>query len=150
VGFTGTALADVRIAFGQVKTSKDPTYPPSVIDAGDKSLIRQGLQLRDDQNIKTTLVNYLAYRATLAVVWKPKFQAAAKRYFESGTLDIVIFGVLVRDVLPKDSDLRGAAKHLANGCPASTRIELYGLYLPTGCIPAPPPKPPKTQKRRTQ
>lgn len=166
VGFSGTSLDDVRLAFGQVKTSKDPTYPPSVVDAGETSLIRQGLQLRDDENIKKTLVDYLAYRATHAVVWAPKFRAAAKRYFESGTLEIAIFGVLVRDVPADARDLSLAARKLADGCHASTRIELFSLYLPTDCIPAPPPKTlklkstktaeakkpkaPKPQKRRTE
>ena len=112
VGFTGTTTSDVRIAFGQVKTSKDDDSPPSVINAGDKSLIKQALQLRDDQNIKTTLVNYLAYRATLSVSWAPKFRAAAARYFHSGFMEIAIFGVLVRDVPPNDADLKNAASHL--------------------------------------
>lgn len=146
VGFIGAAPNDFRLAFGQVKTSYDPTYPPSVIDAGDKSLIRQGLELRDDENIKATLFTYLATRAVSNPTWTPKFRAAAVRYLNSGRLEYVIFGVLVRDVDNDPRDLRRAATKLAEDCPALTKIELYGIYLPNNSIPRDPNKEPKTPK----
>lgn len=146
VGFAGTAPDNYRLAFGQVKTSYDATYPPSVVDAGDKSLIRQGLDLRDDSNIKTTLINYLAIRAAMPAAWTSKFRAAAVRYFNSGSLEFVIFGVLVRDVDRDPRDLRRAATKLAEDCPALTKIELYGIYLPNNSIPRDPNKEPKAAK----
>jgi hypothetical protein len=137
LGFTGE-VDQARFAFGQVKTSKETQTPPQVVNRGDKCLIKQAIQLRDDAKIKKTVVDYLAYRARTGPVWAPKFRAAACRYFNSGTMEIALFGVLVRDVPPAHLDLHGAAANLAEGCHSSTRIELCGLYLPEGSIPAGP------------
>jgi hypothetical protein len=62
VGFTGTD-GEPRFAFGQVKTSKEAKHPPQVVNQGDKSLINQAFQLRDDINIRKTQVKYLLLRA---------------------------------------------------------------------------------------
>lgn len=135
VGFTGETNEEARFAFGQVKTSKELRNPPKVVNCGDKSLINQLLQLRDDIKIKKTVVDYLAYRANAGAEWGTTFRAAASRYFNSGTMEVAIFGVLVRDVEPAAADLAIAATSLCSGCSSSTRVEFCGLYLPAGSIP---------------
>jgi hypothetical protein len=146
VGFTGAAPDDYRLAFGQVKTSYDSAVPPSVVKSGDKNLVKQGLELRDDEKIKATLFKYLTTRAVSNPTWAPKFKAAAVRYLNSGMLEYVIFGVIVRDVDHNAHDLHGAATKLAENCPALTRIELYGIYLPNNSIPRDTTTKPKAPK----
>jgi hypothetical protein len=148
VGFTGESVDQARFAFGQVKTSKESRTPPQVVNQGEKCLINQALQLRDDARIKKTVVDYLAYRAQTGASWALKFRAAATRYFNSGTMEVALFGVLVRDVRPVHTDLNGAAARLAADCHPSTRIEFCGLYLPEGSIPAGPQHALRPQRRR--
>lgn len=138
VGFAGAAADDVRIAFGQVKTSKELRHPPQIVTRGATSLISQLRQLRDDANIKSVLVNYMGFRACSEVPWRAKFQSAAKRYFESGSLEIAIFGMLVRDTQPDAADLSTAAIALERDGNAAIRIEIYCLNLPLGSIPEGP------------
>lgn len=149
VGFIGTE-DDSRFAFGQVKTSKEDLYPPQVINRGDKSLINQSLQLRDDINIKKTLVSYLLHRATLNNGLFEQAKTAARKWLQSGFMDIAIFGVLIRDVAHSPRDLAGAATKLCHGCDSNTRIEFYALYLPAGSIPEGPQHRPRTRRRRQQ
>jgi hypothetical protein len=138
LGFVGKVEADTRFAFGQVKTSKEVKRPPQVMNNGPKNLVNQILQLRDDALIKKTVVGYLGARATSASAWLGKFQAAARRYFNSGALEIAIFGVLIRDVPPDAADLAGPAASVGVGCTTATRVELVALYLPAGAIPEGP------------
>lgn len=138
IGFTGDTVENVRFAFGQVKTSKEQRNPPQVVHQGPKSLISQLRQVRDDRQIKITIVNYLTYRAQAGVQWLDKFRKAASRYFNSGMTDVVIFGVLVRDVEPVSNDLAEAARRLRDDCPPLSSVEFCGLYLPLGVIPAGP------------
>ena len=147
VGFAGDADSDARFAFGQVKTSKESKIPPQVVTNGDKSLINQLLQLRDDKQIKKSVVNYLAYRSQLSAPWNGKFRVAASKYLNSGTMDVLIFGVLVRDVDPVPGDLAAAAVKLSNGCHPSTQIEFCGLYLPKDSIPQGPQHGPRQLRR---
>lgn len=46
-------------------------------------------------------------------------------------MDIVIFGILVRDVTSDPSDILRCVSSLADSCPVSTNIILYTLYLPS-------------------
>lgn len=149
VGFTDDPSGDVRFAFGQVKTSKEDKYPPQVIYNGDKSLINQMLQLRDDKAIKKTIIEYLAYRSN-GSSWSNKFRKAAVRYFNSGMTEISLFGVLIRDVEPRDADLKRAATALREECHASTSIEFCGLYLPLGSIPEGPSHRARSQNRASK
>lgn len=146
VGFTGTDVSDSKLAFGQVKTSKESQTPPQVVNRGEKCLISQALQLRDNYEIKKTLLEYLAYRAQTGVSWTARFRVAAQKCLNSGFSEIAVFGVLVRDVAPDARDLAGAASALRTGCNALTRIELFGLYLPVGCIPSGPQHGPRQRR----
>jgi len=137
VGFSGDNQ-DVRFVFGQVKTSKEAQSPPQVVHKGDKCLINQVLQLHDDRNIKKTLVNYLIIRAMRDNTILDRAKIATVRWLESSFMDIVIFGILVRDVAHSRDDLMIASRTLCRSCHSLTRIEFWALYLPTGSIPEGP------------
>ena len=134
IGLVGEQPEDTSFAFGQVKTTKEPRVPPQVVTNGEKSLIGQSTQLRDDHEVKKLLVDYLAHRH-LGTDWSHKFRMAAVKFFDSGLMEIAIFGVLVRDRPPTQADLAIAATRLASGCDEKTRIEFCGLYLPEDSIP---------------
>lgn len=121
-----------RFAFGEVKTSSDENYPPNVM-YGRTGLKNQLEGLRDSYTTKQSLVLYLGHHAINAS-WRHMFESATKRYLSSEYTDIAIFGVLIRDVEPNESDLSYRATSLANGCPDLTSIALYALYLSENAI----------------
>lgn len=130
VGFRGTGEA-TRLAFGEVKTSEQQEWPPSVMH-GRHGLAKQLEDLRDNKGLKNWLFRYLGSRAKDAP-WEARFKAAGRRFLSDAD-DVVLFGVLVRDVVPKDEDLTGRAAALATGQPQTTSIELHALYLAAGSI----------------
>lgn len=130
-GFQPVADAELpyRFVFGEVKTSEENKVPPSVMTG----LGNQLFGLRDNRQVKDALFRYLGHHASRAI-WAPMFKSAAKRYLQSNTTDVAVYGVLVRDLAPSASDISGRAKALATNCPAQTDIEIYALYLPLNVI----------------
>lgn len=126
VGFGSDDSGDC-LAFGEVKTSSDPSYPPGAM-YGRTGLKRQLEDLRDSQAVRDDLLKYLGHRAGLAP-WRARFERAAGRYLQN-TSDVQIYGFLVRDVEPHRDDLRARVSGLALGSGKGTRIELLALYLP--------------------
>ncbi len=120
-----------RFAFGEVKTSSDPQYPPSLM-YGRHGLKQQLEDLRDRRDIRDGLVRYLGHRAINAS-WRDSYQTACSHYLHD-TCDVRVFGVLVRDVAPHEDDLRARVCRLAPGCPAAMMIELTAIYLPKDSI----------------
>ena len=121
----------LRFAFGEVKTSQEAVWPPSVM-TGRHGLHKQIEGLRDQKQVKDALVLYLSHRAVHAP-WKIAFQAAFVAYM-TDPADVALFGFLVRDVSPDHRDLSGRCATLAKNCPKATSIELFALYLPAGII----------------
>lgn len=119
------------LVFGEVKTSSDKQYPPSLM-YGDGGLKQQLEDLLHSSAIRDTLFTYLAHRATNAE-WQPLFQSAAQRYLKNKE-DIHIYGILIRDVSPNVMDLQARVLSLARVCNNRTRVELLALYLPSGRI----------------
>lgn len=128
VGF-GTDERGSCLAFGEVKTSSEAKYPPGTM-YGRTGLKQQMEDLRDSKAIQDTLLKYLGHRAALAP-WKRSFEAASSRYLKNSS-DVLLYGVLIRDVPPDIDDLRVRVDNLAKDCPHGTRLELLALYLPTG------------------
>ncbi len=115
------------LAFGEVKTSSEHRYPPGAM-YGRTGMKRQLEDLRDNENIRDDLVKYLSHRAGTAH-WQARFKRAARRYLHN-TSDVQLYGFLVRDVKPHQSDLRARVDALGTRCPDTTHIELLALYLP--------------------
>lgn len=120
-----------RFVFGEVKTSREAEYPPSVV-YGRTGLKQQLEDLRDKVDIRDGLVKYLGHRAKNAL-WEDRFKAATKRFLNNKS-DVRLFGVLVRDVEPHEDDVRIRVEKLGKDCPKGTQIELLALYLPSGAI----------------
>lgn len=125
--FTDEEPNQHRFAFGEVKTSSEERWPPQVVN-GRHGLVKQLESLRDSLKVKDHLMLYLGHRAP-GSDWQHKYEEATSRYLHNPQ-DVSLFGVLVRDVEPKDGDLRDRAATLADGCPDTTSIELTAIYLP--------------------
>ena len=119
------------LAFGETKTSAEANYPPRVMYGSD-GLERQLEDLRDNERMRSDLFRYLSFRSQGAS-WSSYFEAAGKRYLKNSS-DVMLFGMLVRDVPPSGDDLRVRVHNLSKECPKGTRIELIAIYLPDGCI----------------
>ncbi|MCY4657781.1 MAG: hypothetical protein OXC80_13330 [Gammaproteobacteria bacterium] len=125
----GLAFSDKEdcFVFGEVKTSSESRYPPSVM-YGRTGFKRQLEQLRDDHSKRLRLIRYLYHRAK-DESWYPRFTNAARRYMTNKS-DVQIYGFLVRDVVPNSADLRARVQNLGSSCPKGMRIELFAMYLP--------------------
>lgn len=122
----------VRFAFGEVKTSYEDKYPPSVL-YGRHSLTEQIEALRDDEDLRAHLIAYLFNHGHTSA-WLATFLAAWESYNDDKNRELSLFGVLVRDVAAHEDDLRTRTDALAKGCPTHVTIALDALYLPLGAI----------------
>ena len=126
VGFqhSDEQTAFCRFAFGEVKTSGQEQWPPSVW-SGRHGLLNQIEQLRDSREVKDDLLFYLGHHAP-ATPWEVHYKTAASRYL-TDPADISLFGVLIRDVEHKAKDLASRAGILSANCPSATSIELRAV-----------------------
>lgn len=120
-----------RFVFGEVKTSSHTSYPPGAV-YGRHGLKQQMEDLRNRREIRDGLVRYLGHRASGAA-WRERYQAAAAVYLND-TCEVRLFGVLVRDVPPREDDLRVLVNTLTEACPDAMTIGLIAIYLPAGSI----------------
>ena len=130
VGFKG-AETEVRFAFGEVKTSSEKKYPPGAMH-GETGLKQQLEDLRDKSELRNDLVKYLGHRAINAS-WKRTFVQAASKYLKNSA-DVIVFGVMVRDVTPNQEDIKTRVSKLGSDCPQNMVMELLAIYLPEGSI----------------
>lgn len=122
----------VRFAFGEIKTSSQKQYPPGVMH-GANGLPSQLMRIRDRKTIRDQLVQYLVPRVQGSDALWGKFKKALKRYHRASD-DVHLFGVLVRDAVPKKKDLQGAVTKLQQDRSSKTSIELLAIYVPPGAI----------------
>jgi hypothetical protein len=127
--------SDDMFAFGEVKTSTEEKWPPSLI-YGRHGLKQQLEDLRDSTEHKDALVRYLGLHSVNAP-WVDQFRRAFRNFQVSKT-NVAIFGVLIRDVVPSSDDLSARANALSKGAPVDSKIELIAIYLPLGAIPTLP------------
>lgn len=132
VGFVGPPGQE-RFAFGEVKSSSEDKAPPNVA-YGKHGLVAQLEHLRDDGELRRTLMAYLAFRAQNAD-WKDEFKQAMKRY-ANDERDFALFGFLVRDTSPDSADLASRALALSNTELQPVTIELRAKYLPEAALEA--------------
>lgn len=119
----------MRLLFGEVKTSSDTNNPPGVL-SGRTGMIHQLDTLATSLAVQGALIRWLAARCKGTVHWAT-FQAAISRYLESRGRDVVLVGVLLRDVTPHQDDLRtrGTAFENAKGEPPQVRLDAW--YAPS-------------------
>lgn len=124
---------NVCFLFGEIKTSSQKVYPPSVM-YGDTGLKKQLEDLCEDKKITDALVRYLAYRLKNTDMWED-YRKALTQYLGTSGNGVHIVGVLVRDVTPYEDDLSARAKKLQKYVLNGRSVELLGIYLPVHSIP---------------
>lgn len=128
VGFQEITGNGIRFAFGEVKTSEEKKYPPSLI----KSLKSQLKDLYTNTNTRDNLVKYLMHRATNSP-WLLQFINSFNSYVKNNS-DVSLFGFIVRDVAPDEKDLLSLTNSLSEISSPQPSLELIALYLPDGSI----------------
>jgi hypothetical protein len=118
---------DVSLLFGEVKTSSDKNQPPGVM-VGRSGLAHQVDTLASSPRVQASLLRWLYARCNNTPYW-PRFEAACARYLRSGGKDVVLIGVLLRDTIPHEDDLRTRGEALAvMPKPPNTRLDAW--YTP--------------------
>jgi len=117
-----------RLALGEVKSSSDETSPPQVM-YGRSGMTHQIDELATNLSKIFQLIKWLVIRVK-NTTYENAFNEACERYLNSGRSDLALFGVLVRDQEPRESDLESRARTLANSLQDPTHCRLIALYLP--------------------
>ncbi|HFD86247.1 MAG TPA: hypothetical protein ENJ35_01055 [Gammaproteobacteria bacterium] len=117
-----------RLALGEVKCSSEAKSPPQVMN-GRSGMTHQLDRLSQDLGTICQLLKWLLPRVK-GTENETAFDEACTRYFNSQCRDLVLFGVLVRDQAPRESDLKARGHQLASHLEAPTRCCLIALYLP--------------------
>ena len=120
---------ETLFVFGEVKTSTEESSPPGLL-TGRSGMKKQIRDLIKDNEIKDNLVKFLGHK----VVDLPEdhaflndYKNALMSYMKN---KVHLYGVLVRDVECKDTDLRARYKEYKDNLHESTVLDFLGLYIP--------------------
>lgn len=118
----------VLLLLGEIKTSSDVETPPNVM-YGESGMNWQLHEAARRLDIQHYLIRWLYFRCT-TVLHKWLYEKAIERYIKSLGKELLIVGVLIRDTVPNERDLKSRARALAKTHPTPTRIEFIAWYLP--------------------
>ena len=127
VGFIDTG-EEVRLVFGEVKTSSSAKTPPNVM-GGKHGMVSQIENLILDERLARSLISWLLARCK-GTEYEALFNRAVNLFFASGNKVATFFGVLVRDTSPAEEDLRKGGTHLAGIVQIPAICHLIAIYLP--------------------
>lgn len=126
VGFLGEG-DETTFLFGEVKTSSNAETPPGVMK-GRSGLAHQIDTLATAKSHHFTLMKWLRARCTTDELFA-RFRTATQRYLNSEGKDFAIIGVLLRDTVAHQDDLRTRGQTFGAG-PIQPRIRLDAWYTP--------------------
>lgn len=133
VGFIDIDEDTTIFLFGEVKTSGDENSPPQVM-YGRSGMIDQLRKIRNDTYIRKSLIRWLGFKVknlTDDDPFKKDYGRALKVYLqEVAEHKYFLFGILIRDTKPKDTDLKSGYKSLKSDLSNGVRLKLVALYLP--------------------
>lgn len=119
-----TRNGSVHFVFGEIKTSSEKEYPPSVVTNPNSGLIPQLKRLAYGDIIEP--IKWLLHKAD-GQEWASDFCAALESW-ASNNESILVIGALIRDTAPTEKDLRRALDEIGNSCRVGVR--LLAFYLP--------------------
>ncbi|MFA7559515.1 MAG: hypothetical protein WCY61_02180 [Sphaerochaeta sp.] len=118
-----------RLAFGEVKSSSELRYPPQVMSGRKGHMGDQIGGLVTDPRVVEPLLYWLISRIK-ENPYKDKFKLAIASYFNSTKKTVSIFGMLVRDTVANENDLKKLGEELRENLSSPMICELIALYLP--------------------
>ena len=118
----------VVLLFGEVKTSSDVRNPPGVMNGGS-GMAWQLEQSANRLDIQHALLRWLQARCQRSP-YRELYQSAVKRFLSSEGKDVLLVGVLIRDTMPNEFDLKARGNALSAQFNDPTQIELLALYVP--------------------
>ena len=119
---------DTKLVFGEVKTSRQQKKPPRVM-YGSGGLIQQIIRLADDRSLKVYLCAWLL-RKCKTTKYENTIKLACGTYLNPKFGSFSLYGVLVRDTVPDQADLKSGGEKLAAQLQAPADCHLVALYLP--------------------
>lgn len=117
-----------RLVLGEVKTSSEEKYPPSVM-SGRSGLVHQIDKLAQNLSTIYQLLKWLQPRCK-GNKYEEAFNKSVALYLNSGNKAVSLFGVLIRDTKPNKFDLEARGKALGTTVLQPTSIDLIAVYLP--------------------
>lgn len=127
VGFTEID-GDTVFAFGEVKTSYQERFPPNVL-SGRTGMIKQLEDLKSLENKRDELVRWITFKSKdIRGELHVKYKEALTTYIYKNKERIKLIGVLVRDTIPNENDLKNRAKTLGEDKSDLMDIELIAIY----------------------
>lgn len=127
IGFISQA-DEVYLALGETKTSFDKDAPPKVM-TGRSGMIHQLDALAASLSIQIQILKWLNVRCK-NTNFESLYEQAVGNYLKSGGRALVLFGVLMRDTVPSELDLKNRAFKLSQAVSEPTQVELIAWYLP--------------------
>lgn len=119
-----------RFVFGEVKSSSDPSSPPTVL-TGKSSMVRQLERLIDDHKLRFTLIKWLFVRVEdQDGNTGTTFDKALSAFVETCGAAVRLIGVLVRDTPARERDVSTRGKTLGEKVQSPGSIELHAMYMP--------------------
>lgn len=120
---------EYRLVLGEVKTSGEAAYPPQVMSGRSGHLGHQIDTLANNMSTICQLLYWLLPRVK-GTEFQEAYDKSVIKYFDSGNKAASLFGILIRDTLPNELDLRGRGNALGNNIVNPTSCELIAIYLP--------------------
>jgi len=134
VGFIDVDEETTIFLFGEVKTSGDKNSPPQVV-YGRSGMIDQLRAIKNNLDLRRALIRWLGFKVrdlSENNPFKKDYQKALKIYLKEGAEHkYFLFGILIRDTEPKDTDLKSRYESLKNDLSTGTQLKLIALYIPT-------------------
>lgn len=118
-----------RLALGEVKCSSEAQSPPQVMSGRSGGLGHQLDGLANKLSTVCQLLHWLLPRVK-GTQYETIFNDACTRYLNSKRRDLALFGILIRDQEPKETDLAARGRGLGAFLQVPTGCRLIALYLP--------------------
>lgn len=122
---------EIRLLFGEVKSSSEQKYPPQVMSGRPGYLGHQIDNLATNLSTILQLFKWLWPRCK-GTDSEPLFNSSISLYLNSGNKAVSIFGILIRDTVVNELDLKARGQALGNTIEHPTYCRLAALYMP--CI----------------
>jgi len=113
--------------FGEVKTSSSPFSPPSVL-YGRTGMIKQLEELQINKGKQKALIKWIiGKQKLLPETFEEDFKKALSAYTLSNE-NVQFVGVLIRDTIPNELDLKNRAQYLGEKATSPMRVWLFAFY----------------------